>query len=74
MSRLTFTALEEAVLLAMCSRATNESIILHEQIEQAMVLDRVNTGAGFYTHILCREGVEKLRQKTFANVFALYLR
>src|ERR1700756_2691561 len=44
-----FSALERAVLDAICDRSSTERAALQAQLSTAVLVSRENTGAGFYT-------------------------
>jgi hypothetical protein len=48
--RSEFTALERAVLAAICKMHTTDTAALEAQLSTATLLSRENTGGGFFTH------------------------
>jgi hypothetical protein len=64
------TPLEKAVLEAMCDRTPNEADALRSQIETTTVLDRTNTGVGFYTKLKPTNSDKLLTNRVIGGVFA----
>jgi hypothetical protein len=60
---LNLTALEQAVLRAICERHPAGRVPLEEQISAATVLSRENTGAGFHAYF----GVERMSRAPVAG-------
>jgi hypothetical protein len=75
--RLDITPLERAVLRAICEAHPVDRAALEDQLSTAVVLNRENTGAGFYTtfSIQCSShnaiGGERLRQGPEARIDGL---
>ena len=74
---LKFTALEQAVLRAICEQHSVDRAPLEAQILTAAILKRENTGAGFYTHFTVERtssaavGGQRLRQGPAASINGL---
>jgi hypothetical protein len=75
--RLAFTSLERAVLHAICEKHSVDRVALETQLSTASVIDRENTGIGFYTHIAVQRdsvvsvGGERLRNGPAVTVEGL---
>ena len=65
-----FTKLEEAVLLTICGRSSDDQAVLDSQLETASVRNRNNTGAGFYTHFDVSKKTLPLHQNLLDDVWA----
>jgi hypothetical protein len=61
--------LERSVLEEMCFRSTDEAHALKNQIENARVLSRKNTGFGFFTYLETNYSVDLINSDTISNVF-----
>ena len=72
-----FTSLERAVLRAICESHPADRVALEAKLSTATVLNRENTGAGFYTHFAVERassvaiGGERLRSGPAARVDGL---
>ncbi len=62
--------LETAVLREMCKQSPQDGVALGRQIDEAVVVSRDNTGAGFYSNLKVGGSAERIRSKVISNVFA----
>lgn len=67
---MNITPLERAVLEAMCIRMPGEADALRSQMGTAVVLNRTNTGVGFYTTFEPRYPKQPLTNRVIGDVFA----
>ena len=62
--------LEAAVLREMCKQVPEDAVALGLQIDEAVVVSRDNTGAGFYSNLKVVGAAGSVKSKIIANVFA----